>query len=121
MSSWGLEIRNGLGFTSLDPDTFTVKLVESVWVGWEVLDSTTVVDVPTSTDVLAGMFAIITVYDSPTPFNADLQILFQSEATGTPLALPVVEIYNGFIRVKGQPIVNSRSTGMVVVSIMTYV
>lgn len=121
MSNWGLEVTNESGVSNLNPDSFTVKLVESVWVGWESMLSDTVIDIPTSPAVMQGMFAVMTIYGGQLPFNHDMQSTFQGyNATGTPLSMPVVEIYNGMVRVKGQPIVNSRSTGMVVISIMQY-
>lgn len=121
MSNWGLEVKNAAGFSNLNPDSFTVKLVESVWVGWEVLLPDTVIDIPTSPAVLQGMFGVITIYGGQLPVNHDMQTTFQGyNATGTPLSLPLVEIYNGMVRVRGQPLVSSRSTGMIVISIMQY-
>ena len=119
MSSFGLEVRNHQGFSSLDPDSFTVKLVESVWVGWSILDPDTVIDIPTSVNVMYGMFAAICPYNQLTAVrDPDMQMYFA--AGGYPLSLPIVEIYNGFIRVRGQPLYQSRSTGMIVVNIMSY-
>lgn len=121
MSSWGLEVTNGSGASNLNPDSFTVKLVESVWVGWTEIGPNDVVDIPTSPAVLAGMFAVITDYSGQLPYNADLQSTFPNGFNnGRPRCLPVVEIYNGMIRVKGQPVFNSIATGMIVVSVMQY-
>lgn len=117
MSNFGLEVRNGQGFSSLDPDSFTVKLVESVWVGWDYLEWNTVVDVPTTSEVLAGMFPVVTVYQQ-LPYNYPMQNDFEYMAVIW--CMPVVEVYNGFIRVKGTGVLGTRAYGMVVVSVMKY-
>lgn len=120
MSNWGLEIRNGQGFTSLDPDTFTVKLIESVWVGWTTIDQSTVIDIPIETTSVGGVFAVITIYKMMTAvLNPDMQIYFQSNAQH-PQCLPVVEVYPGMVRVRGQPVPGSRATGMIVINLMKY-
>lgn len=118
MSSWGLEIRNGQGFTSLDPDTFTVKLVETVWLYVAYLREGQVIDIPTSTNVLAGMFFSITVHDN---YYLNGTPDLQTDYPLYPLCLPVVEIYNGLVRVKGQNYPDCYSNGYIAITILSYV
>lgn len=118
MSSWGLEVRNGQGFTSLDPDTFTVKLVETVWLFIAYLGPNAVVDIPTTTNVVAGMFASTTVHDNYyLSGNPDIQ---GNAHALYPLSLPTVEVYNGFVRVRGHSLPESYANGYIVISILKY-
>lgn len=120
MSNWGLLVKDKLGNTSLDPDSFTVRLVETVWLYAGMLGPTSVIDVPTSVNVLAGMFPAMTVHDN---YYINGYPNWQTLVNGpwVPPAMPIVEVYNGFVRVRGQPIEGSSSHGYVVISIMSYI
>lgn len=125
MSGWGLLVRDAQGNSNLNPDSFTVRLVETVFVYVGAINSTTVIDIPTSTNVLAGMFATITVHENSyyvTGYpNWQTYVSASIFAEIVPYVVPIVEVYNGFVRVKGQPIQESWAAGYVAISIMSYV
>lgn len=117
-------VKSANGVTNLNPDSFTVRLVETVWVyaGW--LGPDTVIDIGTSTNVAAGMFATVTVHDNYYVYgypNWQSYVSNHIYPEAYPMAVPIVEVYNGFIRLRGQPFEGSYSHGYVVISIMSYI
>lgn len=124
MSGWGLLVRNKDGVNNLNPDSFTVRLVETVWLYVGFLRSDSVVDIPTSTNVVAGMFATVTVHDNYYVYgypNWQTYVGNSIYPETYPMCVPIVEVYNGFVRVRGQQVYESYSHGYVVISIMSYI
>lgn len=118
MSDWGLLVKDKLGNTSLNPDSFTVRLVETVWLYAGVVRAGDVIDIPTSVNVLAGMFAVSTVHANYyLDGYPDLQPIYPIY----PLSMPIIEVYSGLVRVRGQPIQDAISHGYLAISIMSYI
>ena len=90
------------------------------------LGPTSVVDIPTSVNVLAGMFPVVTVNEQYADAikgypNWQTWVNASIYADSVPLTIPIIEVYNGFVRVRGQPFEGGFSHGYLTISIMAYI